>query len=335
MSDPEIFDVAILGAGPAGLAAGLYTSRDRYSTLMLEKNGLPGGQIMLTESIENYPGWEQVGGPELVQHMANQVKNFGTEIRTGQEVSTLRRRDDGILEIDVNDGEATYQARTIILAPGSDYRQLGVPGETELRGVGKVSYCATCDGAFYRDKEVLAVGGGNTAVEDAIYLATRFAKKVTLIHRRTEFRAQKVLVEELYAKADEHNIEIKLPYVLDKIVSNADTTAIDHALVRNVDTDKTEQLKVDGVFMFVGMVPNTGFCKGFVEVNDDGYIPADATTMRTKTPGVFVAGDCRANAAMQLATACGDGVTAAMMIKNYLRDPAWWDGLVDLAGQGW
>jgi len=335
MSDPDVFDVAIIGAGPAGLAAGLYTSRDRYSTLMLEKNGLPGGQIMLTEQIENYPGWENIGGPELVQHMVNQVQRFGTTIRTGQQVTGMSRRDDGVLEIEIDDGDATYRARAMILSPGSDYRQLGVPGEAELRGAGKVSYCATCDGAFYRDKEVLTVGGGNTAVEDTLYLATRFTGKTTIIHRRTEFRAQKVLVEELYAKADEHHIAVKLPYVIERIVGNADNTAIDHVEIRNVATGAVESMTVDGVFMFVGMVPNTGFLKGFVGITEHGYIECDTACLRTSVPGVFAAGDCRADAAMQLATACGDGVTAAMMLKEYFRDPAWWDsGRAEVAG-GW
>ncbi len=335
MSDPELFDVAIIGAGPAGLAAGLYTSRDRYSTLMLEKNGLPGGQIMLTEQIENYPGWEEVGGPELVQHMVNQVQRFGTTIRTGRQVTALSRRDDGVLEIEVNSGEARHRVRAIILSPGSDYRQLGVPGEVELRQAGKVSYCATCDGAFYRDKEVLTVGGGNTAVEDTLYLATRFTAKTTIIHRRTEFRAQKVLVEELYAKAAEHNIEVKLPYVLERIVGNADNSAIDHVEIRNVATDSIESLTVEGVFMFVGMIPNTGFLKGFVGIDEKGFIECDTTSLRTAVPGVFAAGDCRVAAALQLATACGDGVIAAMMIKEYFRDPAWWDSGRSEAAGGW
>ncbi len=324
MTDTTVFDVAILGAGPAGLAAGLYTSRDRYSTLMLEKNGLPGGQIMLTEQIENYPGWEKVGGPELVQHMVNQVEAFGTTIRTGQEVTSLQRLDDGILEIQTNDGEATHRARAVILAPGSDYRQLGAEGETEFRQVGKVSYCATCDGAFYRDKHVLTVGGGNTAVEDAIYLATRFAGKTTVIHRRTEFRAQKVLVEELYGKADEHNIDVKLPYVLERLVGDPDAARLDHVEIRNVETDQIEKLVVDGVFIFVGMVPNTGFLTNFVGLTEQGFIECDPATLRTATPGVFAAGDCRVAAPMQLATACADGVTAAMMLKEYYRDPQWW-----------
>ncbi len=330
-----LHDVIIIGGGPAGLAAALYTSRDRYSTLVLEKNGLPGGQIMLTELIENYPGWENITGPDLVQRMASQVEKFGAAMKTNAEVTALTRLDDGTLEVGVNDGEDTYRARTLILTPGSDYRQLGVPGEAELRQVGKVSYCATCDGAFYRDKHVLTIGGGNTAVEDTIYLATRFAGKVTMVHRRREFRAQRILQEELLEAARTHEIDIRLPYVVDRLVPTANGAEVDHVLLRNVETDQTEQLQVDGVFVFVGMVPNTGFLKGFVGLDENGYILADPASMRTTVPGVFVAGDCRTNAPLQLVTACGDGVTAALLIKNYLRDPAWWDrGRLEV-GTGW
>jgi thioredoxin reductase (NADPH) len=323
----EIYDVIIIGAGPAGLAAGLYAARDRYKTLLLEKNGLPGGQILLTEHIENYPGYETVGGPELVQHMQKQVEQFDAEIAINKAVTSLTRRDDGMIELTVNDGEVTYETRAVILAPGSDYRQLGIPGEEQLRQATKVSYCATCDGAFYRDKHVLCIGGGNTAVEDTVYLATRFTAKTTMIHRRTEFRAQKVLVEELRAKADEHNIDIKLPYVAEEIVPNEAGDEIDHVKIRNVDTDTVEEIDVDGVFIFVGMVPNTGWLEGFVEIDDNGYIQADPITMKTGTPGVWVAGDCRRDAAMQLATACGDGVVAAMGLKEYFRNPDDWAGL--------
>ena len=324
MAGQDIYDVIIVGGGPAGLSAALYAARDRYRTLILDKNGLPGGQIMLTEHIENYPGYVKIGGFELIEQMKQQVLNFDAEIKTNQAVTRLSRRDDGLLAVTVNDGEADYLARAVILAPGSDYRQLGVPGEDEMRQATRVSYCATCDGAFYRDKHVLAVGGGNTAVEDTIYLASRFAKKVTMIHRRTEFRAQKVLVEDLQAAAAEHDIDIKLPYVLDEIVANSDKTDIDHVVIRNVETDQTENVEVDGVFVFVGMVPNTGFLTGAVDMNEHGYIACDCTTLKTSMPGVFVAGDCRQQAAMQLATACADGVVAAMMLKDYYRDPASW-----------
>ena len=332
MTDQDVFDVIIVGAGPAGLAAGLYTARDRYSTLLLDKNGLPGGQIMLTESIENFPGFEKIGGFELIEKMKAQVLHFGAEIRVNSMVTGMERRDDGIIDVTINNGESVLQARSIILAPGSDYRQLGVPGEDAMRQATRVSYCATCDGAFYRDKEVLVVGGGNTAVEDTIYLATRFTKKITLIHRRTEFRAQKVLVEELQETAASNNIDIKLPYVMEEIVPSADGKDIDHVRIRNVDTNVTEEIKVDGVFVFVGMVPNTGFLKDVVKIDEAGFIACDPTTMKTSMPGVFVAGDCRQQAAMQLTTACGDGVVAAMMLKDYFRDPDSWCATMDVDG---
>jgi len=336
MNDTEPYDVIIVGAGPAGLAAGLYAARDRYKTLLVEKNGLPGGQIMLTDRVENYPGIVKIGGFELIEQQKKQVANFGGEIVAGGACTSLKRRDDGLIEVEVDGGDKTYLARAVILSPGSDYRRLGVPGEDEMRQATRVSYCATCDGAFYRDKHVLAVGGGNTAVEDVIYLASRFCRKVTHIHRRREFRAQKVLVEELRKAAEEHDIDIKLPYVLDEIVPNGDKTQIDHVKIRNVESSQVEQLQVDGVFVFVGMVPNTKFLKGIVEVNDAGYIACDPVTMTTSMPGVFVAGDCRQLAAMQLATACADGVVAAMMLKQYFRNPDNWKAITaeGLAG-GW
>jgi thioredoxin reductase (NADPH) len=322
-SDKE-YDVIIIGGGPAGLAAALYTARDRYSTLILEKNGLPGGQIMLTEHVENYPGYQKISGFDLIEQMKTQVLSFGAELVASQAADNIRRRDDGMLEIDVNKGERTYVARSVIVSPGSDYRNLGIPGETEMRQATRVSYCATCDGAFYRDKHVLVIGGGNTAVEDTVYLATRFTDKITMIHRRTEFRAAKVLVEELYAAADERNIDIKLPYVPVEIVATDDGADIDHVKIRNVDTDAIEEIGVDGVFIFVGMNPNTAWLKDVLKIDDGGYIYADPLTMKTSMPGVFAAGDCRRQAAMQLATATADGVVAAMQLREYFRDPLTW-----------
>jgi thioredoxin reductase (NADPH) len=328
-------DVVIIGGGPAGLAAALYAARDRYHTVVLEKNGLPGGQIMLTEAVENYPGYVKIGGFELVEEMKKQVEAFGTEIRTSQTVTGLRRREDGLVHLDLADGEPLL-AKAVILSPGSDYRQLGVPGEDRMRQATRVSYCATCDGAFYRDKHVLAVGGGNTAVEDTIYLATRFCKKVTLVHRRTEFRAQKVLVEELNEVAGEGKIDIRLPYVLDEIVPTDGGDEIDHVTLRNVDTGDTEPLKVDGVFIFVGMIPNTGFARDAVQMNDAGYIACDPISLKTSMPGVWVAGDCRQQAAMQLATATADGVVAAMAIRDYFKNPDHWEAQVPTeAGEGY
>jgi thioredoxin reductase (NADPH) len=318
-----LYDVIIIGGGPAGLAAGLYAARDRLRTLILEKNGLPGGQILLTEHIENYPGYERVGGPELVQHMQKQVEQFDAEIRINRPVSKIVPQENHTFEVHVEGQDEALRCKAVLLSPGSDYRKLGIPGEEELRQATRVSYCATCDGAFYRDKHVLCIGGGNTAVEDTVYL-TRFAKKITMIHRRAEFRAQQVLVEELHQAAEEHDIDIKLPYVAEKIVPNDDGTEIDHVLLRNVETDQTEPMKVDGVFVFVGMVPNTDWLKELVEVDENGYVVADPLTMKTCTPGIFIAGDCRQAAAMQLATACADGVVAAMGLRQWFRDPDSW-----------
>ena len=324
MTENDIVDVVIIGGGPAGLSAALYCARDQYKTVVLEKNGLPGGQIMLTERIENYPGFERISGPDLVAGMTRQVERFGATVATGQSADGIVRRDDDLLEVRVNEGEITHLAKAVILAPGSEYRQLGVPGEAEMRQATKVSYCATCDGAFYRGKHVLTVGGGNTAVEDTIYLATRFTGRITMIHRREEFRAQRVLVDELMELAPKKNIDVKLPYVLERIVPTADKSDIDHAVLRNVKTGQTEDLRVDGIFVFVGMVPNTNWLRGVVAMNKDGYIACDPVTLKTNLPGVFVVGDCRQQAAMQLATACGDGVAAALMLKDYFRNPKLW-----------
>jgi thioredoxin reductase (NADPH) len=312
------YDVIIVGAGPAGLAAGLYAARDRFSTLMLEKNGLPGGQIMLTERIENYPGYEKVTGPELVDHMVKQCTSFGAELKTNTAADKLERLDDGTLQITA-DGEV-YTSRVVILSPGSDYRMLGVPGEKEHAGAG-VSYCGTCDAPFFRDKEVVSIGGGNTAVEEAIHLA-KFASKLTVVHRRQEFRAQQILVEELMEEKEKRgNIELKLDTVCTDILGE---NKVEAARLQNVKTGQTEDYPTDGVFIFVGMVPNTPWLEDVVELDDNNFIKADPVYMRTKVPGVFVAGDCRTAAVLQLATACGDGVIAAMMMKQYLKDPAWW-----------
>ncbi|MFA6134806.1 MAG: FAD-dependent oxidoreductase [Phycisphaerae bacterium] len=338
MTASDQYDVVIVGGGPAALAAGLYAARDRFRTALLEKNGLPGGQIMLTERIENYPGYKNIAGPDLIQAMREQTESFGAELLTDHGVDSLRRRDDGLIEVGVNTGERTLLARAVILAVGSDYRKLGVPGEEEMRQATRVSYCATCDGAFYRDKHVLTVGGGNTAVEDTIYLATRFARKVTMIHRRTEFRAQQVLVEELRSlEAGDKRVEVKLPYVLEAIIPTADGSDLDHVRIRNLQTGAAEDLRVDGVFVFVGMVPNTLWLRGTLAMNEAGYVACNPVTLETSMPGVFVAGDCRQQAAMQLATASADGVVAAMMLKQYFRNPAAWGkaSANEAAGSGW
>ena len=312
----ELYDCIIIGAGPAGLGAALYASRDRLKTLMLEKF-LPGGQISTTDRIENYPGIERIDGPGLIEQMQRQALAFGTEIKTGSEVTALEKLQDG--NIAVSCGKDKYIARVVILAPGSDYRKLGVPGEEEFRSAGAgVSYCGTCDAPFFKGRRVVAVGGGNTALGETLHL-TKFAEKVTLIHRRDEFRATRVLVEELLGKANKPNSNLIIKY-------NTIATAIEgegkvqSVRLKNVKTGEEEDYPCDGIFIFIGMVPNTEFLKGFVELTENGFIKCDCAYLRTSVPGVFAAGDCRVGAAMQLATAVSDGVVAAMMLKQYFRD---------------
>jgi len=327
----ENYDCIIVGGGPAGLAAGLYTARDRMKTLILEKF-MPGGQIINTDRIENYPGIERIDGAGLIMQMQQQTESFGAEIKNGSEVSGLEKLEDGNIAVFCDKDK--YTARAVILTPGSDYRKLGVPGEEEFRNAGAgVSYCGTCDAPFFKGKQVVAVGGGNTAVEETLHL-TKFAEKVTMIHRRDEFRAAKVLVEELLAKANEpdSNLIIKYDTVATAIQGDGKAQSIK---LKNVKTNAEEDYPCDGVFIFIGMVPNTGFLKGSVELTEHGFIKCDCAYLRTSVPGVFVAGDCRIGAAMQLATAVGDGVVAAMMLKQYFRDPNWWnEPVAELLGPG-
>jgi len=325
----DVYDCIIIGAGPAGLAAALYTSRDRLKTVILEKF-MPGGQINNTERIENYPGIERIDGPGLIAQMQRQVENFGAEIKNGCEVTSLEKQRDS--NIAVYCDKEKYTARAVILTPGSDYRRLGVPGEDKFRGSG-VSYCGTCDAPFFKGKHVVAVGGGNTAVEETLHL-TKFAEKVTMIHRRDEFRASKILVEELVEKAKGPNSNLIIKYSTIATAIEGENK-VESVKLKNVKNNKQEDYPCDGVFIFVGMEPNTDFLKGFVKLTDSGFIRCDCAYLRTSVPGVFVAGDCRIGAAMQLATAAGDGVVAAMMLKQYFRDPNWWNESVgDMPGPG-
>jgi thioredoxin reductase (NADPH) len=317
----ERYDCIIIGAGPAGLAAGLYAARDRFKTLLLEKF-VPGGQINNTDRIENYPGFERISGYELIEKMQNQTVAFGGEIKNGAEVTALKKLGNGDIEISCDKDK--YLARSVILTPGSDYRKLGIPGEDKFRNAGAgVSYCGTCDAPFFKGKSVVAIGGGNTALEETLHLC-KFAAKVTLLHRRDEFRATKVLQEELIAKSKEPNTNLLVKYsTVPAVIDGRDR--VESVRLKNVKTNKEEDYPCDGVFIFVGMIPSTNFLKGFVDLTDDGFIKCDFAYLRTSVPGVFVAGDCRVGAAMQLATAVGDGVNAAMMLKNYFRDSKWWN----------
>lgn len=313
-------DCLIIGAGPAGLGAALYAARDRFKTIVLEKF-YPGGQILTTDRIENYPGCVNTSGPDLVLKMVEQVQSFGAEIKSGQEAVRLQRRPDGLIE--VRTSRDTYGAKVVILAPGSSYRKLGVPGEEEFRQAGSgVSYCGTCDAPFFKDKVVVAVGGGNTAVEETLHLS-KYVRTVYLVHRRSEFRASKILVEELMQKAAQKDSNIRL--ILNTILTEIKGSGkVEKVLLKNVQTGQIEELPCDGVFIFVGMVPNTAFLKGFADLTEAGFIRCEPAYLRTAVPGVFAAGDCRIGAAMQLVTAVADGVNAAIWMKHYLRDPQWW-----------
>ncbi len=317
----DLYDVIIVGGGPAGLGAALYAARDRYRTLILEKFA-PGGQIATTDRIENYPGFKQISGPDLVERMQEQAVRFGAELKTGCQATALKRNDDGTLTVAANDGEQDFRGRAVILAMGSDYRHLGVPGEEEFRNAGAgVSYCGTCDAPFFKGKDVVAVGGGNSAVEETLHLA-KFTRKVHLVHRREQFRATRVLVEELMAKAQKDGIELVLSSVVEAIQGHG---KVERVVTRNVKTDRPRIIEADGVFVFIGHVPNTGWLKGSgVQLNEHGFIECDPAWLRTAVPGVFVAGDCRIEAAMQLVTAAADGVVAALMLRNWFADPAWW-----------
>jgi len=329
----ELYDCIIVGGGPAGLAAALYTSRDRLKTLVLEKF-IPGGQIINTDRIENFPGIESIDGPGLIEQMQKQAITFGTRIKTSCEVTAMKKLPDGNIEVSCDKDK--YTARAVILAPGSSYRKLGADGEEQFRNAGAgVSYCGTCDAPFFKGKQVVAVGGGNTAIEETLHLA-KFVEKITIIHRRDEFRATKVLTEELLKKANEPNSNLIIKYstVATAIQGEGKVQSVK---LKNVKTNEEEKYPCDGVFIFIGMVPNTGFLKDFVDLTDNGFIKCDCAYLRTKVPGVFTAGDCRVGAAMQLATAAGDGVIAAMMLKQYFRDPNWWNEAVSdiLQPGGW
>jgi thioredoxin reductase (NADPH) len=329
----SLYDVVVVGAGPAGLGAALYTARARLRTLVLERM-IPGGQIYNTDRIENYPGIARIDGPSLIDQMQKQIESFGAEIKTTCEVSGLEKLGDG--KIAIRCGRDRYIGRAVVLAVGSHYRRLNVPGEEEFRNAGAgVSYCGTCDAPFFKDKEVVSIGGGNTAVEETLHLL-KYVKKATLVHRRDQFRADKVLVEELLATANETHGRLVIKY--DTVATAIRGSGrVQSVRLKNIKTGQEEDHPCDGVFIFVGMTPNTDFLKGTLELTDQGFIVCDCAYLRTAIPGVFVAGDCRVGAAMQLATAVGDGVNAAMMIKQYFRDPRWWSKPVSDACQplGW
>ena len=308
-----IYDVIIIGAGPAGLAAGLYAGRARLNTLIVEK-AKSGGQIVITNEIENYPGClEEETGPSLIARMEEQTKKFGVE-------HTLDTITDMELEgpVKVLKGlHDEYRAKTVIIAAGAHPVPIGCPGEKELSGKG-VSYCATCDAAFFEDFEVYVVGGGDSAVEEALYL-TKFARKVTIIHRRDELRAAKSIQEKAFAN---EKVDFLWNSVVEEIKGDG---LVESMVIRNTKTDELTEITADeedgtfGIFVFIGFQPNTEVFKGKVAMNDKGYIVTD-DNMQTDIPGVFAAGDLREKSLRQVVTAAADGAIAAVQAGKYIEE---------------
>lgn len=303
-----LYDTLIVGGGPAGLTAGLYCARAKLRTLLFEKGTL-GGQIALTDLVENYPGFpEGISGKELTQKFKEQAERFGLQI-VRKEVSKIEKVGKEIVA-HLRTGEV-LRSKTLILAVGSNPRKLGVPGEEEFLNRG-VSYCATCDGALFEGVPIAVVGGGDSATQESLFL-TRFASKVYLIHRRDQLRAQKHLQEKVFSNP-------KISFVPNKVVEEIrGVDFVQSLLLRDTKDNTLSELPVEGVFIFIGLEPNTGFLKGVVNLDDKGYIITDEK-MRTSMEGVFAAGDCRSGATGQVAVAVGEGCIAAIEAEKYIEE---------------
>lgn len=303
----EIYDLAILGAGPAGICAAIYATRGKLNTLWLEKKFVQGGQIVDTYEVDNYPGLPGITGLDLGEAMVKHAEKLGIKPRREPVLSI--EDEDGIKVIRTKKNQ--YMAKAVILACGAAHRQLGIPGEEELSGMG-VSYCATCDGAFFQNGTVAVVGGGNVAVEDAILLS-RTCKKVYLVHRRDELRADKVLQDKLFKCANVEMVWNSVPTVIEG------TDKVEALKVHNVKTDEEKAIAVDGVFIAVGILPNTEKFKGLVDLDESGYIIAGEDGV-TSTPGIFAAGDIRTKNLRQVVTAVADGANAVASVQRYLME---------------
>ncbi|OQY58262.1 MAG: thioredoxin-disulfide reductase [Desulfobacteraceae bacterium 4572_88] len=301
------YDLVIIGGGPAGLTAGLYAARARLKTVLIERM-VPGGQVLVTDWVENYPGFpEGISGIDLVQKMAEQAKRFGLEIETDDVLSLDLSGQ--VKEIRLND--KTITAHTILIASGASPRRLGIPGEDTFWGKG-VSACATCDGPFYKDRVVAAVGGGDTAVQESIFL-TKFVKKVYLIHRRDELRATGILREQALAND-------KIEFLWDSALTGIEgLTNVEKITVKNVRTGDEQKLPVNGCFIWIGILPNADFLGDSVERDEFGFVRANAH-METSVPGVFAAGDVRRTPLRQIATAVGDAAIAAFSAEHYIQN---------------
>ena len=303
----EGYDVVIVGGGPAGLSAGIYCARARLKTLLLEAESL-GGQIITTDKIENFPGFMGNSSFELISIMENQAREFGLEIRTLKKVDEIRSIDS---QKEVVSGNDIFQCKSVILATGHKNAETGIPGEEEYRGKG-ISYCAVCDANFFTDRIVAVVGGGDTAVEEAIYLS-KFASHVYLVHRRGSLRATRILQEQ--AGANE-----KISIIYNTVIQGfRGKNALTGLVLKNVESGNVTELKTDGLFVAVGSRPNNEFLRNLVELDEQGHIAVDSK-METSVPGIFAAGDIRVTSLRQVATAVGDGAMAAISVERFISE---------------
>ena len=303
----KIFDTIIIGGGAAGLTTSIYAQRDRFDTLILEKSTI-GGNAFLTEKIENYPGFTSISGPKLMEKMEEQAKTYGAVIKTGEEVVGIEKKDN-LFSIETKG--TTYFGKSVVISTGSTYRKLGIPNEEELIGSG-IHFCATCDGAFYRDKDIIVIGGGNSALEEGIFLAG-FCKSVKIVHRSENFSASETYVEKL---ASIDNITTYTNKTSLEFISN-EKELFKALKIKNNVTNEESLLEADGVFIFIGLIPNTQSFKGIVNLDKRGFIKTTALA-QTSVDGIFAAGDCREGAIAQVAAATGEGVLASYGIRNYL-----------------
>ena len=305
MEEEIIYDVIVIGSGPGGMTAALYTSRANLKTLILEK-GVPGGEMLNTAEVENYPGFPSILGPELADRMYQGAMQFGAEYAYGNVSSITVENSIKIITA----GKKTYKTRSVIIATGSHHRKLAVNGEDEYAGRG-VSYCAVCDGAFFKDKHLFVIGGGDSAVEEGAYL-TQFAKKVTIVHRRDELRAQKILQDRAFKNE-------KIEFIWDSVVEEitGDSTKVTGITLKNVKTQEISELEADGVFIYVGLLPNSSAFDSLQITDNEGWIIANHH-METSVPGIFAIGDVRQKQHRQIATAVGDGSIAGQTAYQYI-----------------
>lgn len=302
------YDIAIIGGGGAGLAAALYAARGLRRTVVFEGK-VTGGQIATTDAVENYPGFSDgINGFDLAQNFLQQAEKFGAEVRY-EGVTALQREPGGGFRLTSTEGG--YTARSVIVTSGADYNKLGVPGEEDFIGKG-VSYCATCDAAFFPNEDVIVVGGGDAALDEALFV-TRYARTINIVHRRDQLRASAILQERAFANP-------KISFTWDTVVERIEGEGkVERAILRNVKTGAESAVPVGAVFIFIGQVPNNHLLKGLVELDAGGHAIVDLE-MRTAVPGLFVAGDIRTKAARQLISAAGDGATAAIAAEHYLQE---------------